>query len=43
MIVDGGCILNVSSGAAHAEAERTFKLCFGDNAPRNLVELFSNK
>jgi hypothetical protein len=31
------------SSSAAAEAERTLKLCFSDNAPRNLVELFSNK
>ena len=31
------------SSSAAAEAERTFKLCFGDNAPRNVVEFFSDK
>lgn len=30
------------SSSAAAEAERTFKLCFGDNAPWTLVEFFSN-
>jgi 2-polyprenyl-6-methoxyphenol hydroxylase-like FAD-dependent oxidoreductase len=31
------------SSSTAAEAERTFKLCFGDNAPRTLVDFFSNK